>query len=401
MLKTSFCEVCSSDGLTDVLDLGLHPLCDDLIPTGSQLTCNEYPIEIAFCGTCKTAHQKHQVEKKVLFPSSYHYRSRFTADVLSGMSNLVESCQKSYGDLTGKKILDVGCNDGSLLNYFRDLGAISYGIEPTDASTDASKLGHIVLNDYFTPEVAIKFKEKYGFPDLITFTNVFAHIENLDDVIHALKILMKPSTLLVIENHYLGSVLKFSQFDTFYHEHPRTYSYESFKFIAKSLDRELLGAEFPSRYGGNIRVHIGQKSLGTFSQTKYLDLPNEEDFLMNFQALAGTVEEWRRSKKLEIEKLVRLYGPLKAKAFPGRAAILVRLLGLTDSHVEAVYEKPGSMKIGNYLPGSRIEIRSDEELFMNIDNRVPILNFAWHISAEIRRYLIDNGFSGPVVDVMG
>ena len=68
---------------------------------------------------------------------------------------------------------------------------------------------------------------------------------------------MTPSTMLVIENYYLGAVLEHRQFDTFYYEHPRTYSLNSFRYIAKSLGVELQGVEFPERYGGNIRVFLG------------------------------------------------------------------------------------------------------------------------------------------------
>ena len=91
---------------------------------------------------------------------------------------------------------------------------------------------------------------------------------------------------------------------------------------------------------------------------------------------------------------------MKAKAFPGRAAILVKLLGLSTKHISTVYEKPGSMKIGYYVPGTRIEIHSDEELFIVEDKTQPILNMAWHITKEIRGYLRENGFEGEVIDIV-
>ena len=93
---------------------------------------------------------------------------------------------------------------------------------------------------------------------------------------------------------------------------------------------------------------------------------------------------------------------LRGKAFPGRAAILVRLLSLDDtSKFPSSYEKPGSMKIGHYLPGTRIPIGSDNELFKAPPSANPLLNLAWHIAVEIRAYLKENGYNGSVIDILG
>ena len=90
------CEICENDKLKSVLDLGLHPLCDDLVPLSEARSCKEYPIEILYCNRCFTAFQKFEVDKTLLFPSSYHYRARMTGSVLNGMKDLVESAEKSW-----------------------------------------------------------------------------------------------------------------------------------------------------------------------------------------------------------------------------------------------------------------------------------------------------------------
>ena len=232
------CEVCGNDKLQAVLDLGLHPMCDDLVEVSDSRVCKDYPIEILYCHKCRTAHQKYQVPKHELFPITYHYRARFTADVLDGMKGLVDSCEEQFGSLSGKKVLDIGCNDGSLLNFFRDKGAKTIGIEPTGACEDAIKNGHDAICDYLSEDIANEVISKFGKPDLITFTNVFAHIEDLKGVLNSLNILKHDDTKIIIENHYLGAVLSGNQFDTFYHEHPRTYSFTSFKFMAKKGTHE-------------------------------------------------------------------------------------------------------------------------------------------------------------------
>lgn len=374
-------------------------MCDDLIRVGDSSNNVEYPISIVFCDECKTAHQKFQIPKNTLFPSSYHYRSRHTADVLNGMRQLAGKTESILGSLDGLTVLDIGCNDGSLLSIFREIGAKTVGIEPTGAAVDARAAGHVVYEDYVTPAVASAVVEKHGQPDVITFTNVFAHIEDLSGLLESVRVLIGPRTLLVIENHYLGSILDGYQFDTFYHEHPRTYSLTSFRYIADALGLSLVATEFPHRYGGNIRVMMQQKSAGATQAQPAQELRDERDFGERLREMGSKIPVWQKAKRAQIADAVAQYGPLPAKAFPGRAAILVKLLGLDETMISAVYEKPGSMKVGHYVPGTRIPILSDDDYDWQADRPAPMVNFAWHISSEIHNYLRGRGYRGPITDI--
>jgi len=394
------CELCGHKNLQEVLNIGNHPLCDDLIPISSNRQCTSYPITILLCQNCLTAHQKFQIRKEILFPLNYHYRARFTKDVLNGMENLVNDCEKFLHTLQNVKVLDVGCNDGSLLNFFKKKGSFTVGIEPTKASMDASEAGHKIYNEFFDARLAEKVFKQESLFDVVVFTNVFAHIDDLKNLLLNIKKVLKKDGLLIIENHYLGSVLKGNQFDTFYHEHPRTYSALSFIHIAKILGLKLTDFKFTSRYGGNIRVFISNKEN---YNKDFLDktIKNEkETFECLFLKMNKFINTWKTEINSKLKNIIKKNGPLVAKAFPGRAAILIHLLGYDQRDISVVYEKPNSLKIDHFVPGTRIPIKSEKELFEKKEKHTHLLNLAWHIPDEIDSYMKENKFEGKIINIL-
>jgi cyclopropane fatty-acyl-phospholipid synthase-like methyltransferase len=393
----NICEICKSKNLPVVLNLGKHPLCDDLIKIGSNKKSKLYKIEVVFCKKCITAYQKYQVPKKKLFPPSYHYRSKFTKDVISGFKNLVKKSKTFSGNLKNKTVLDIGCNDGSLLDIFKKEKSITVGIEPTNSANEAKVKGHKILNSYIDSKTISNIKKNYPKIDIITFVNVFAHIENLGDLISNLKKLLSKETVLIIENHYLGSIIKKKQFDTFYHEHPRTYSLKSFIKISKLLKTNIISYEFPKRYGGNIRV-IFSKGIKQKLNFKKI-IKQEKKYFIKLKQMNKDIDVWKNRKLKIINNLVKKYGPLPAKAFPGRAAILIKLLDLNKQHISQIFERDKSIKVGNYAPGTKIPIFSDKKL-KKINKALPIINLAWHISTEIRNYLKKDSINNKVIDIL-
>lgn len=394
------CELCGHKNLQEVLNIGNHPLCDDLIPINSNRQCTSYPITILLCQNCLTAHQKFQIRKEILFPLNYHYRARFTKDVLNGMENLVNDCEKFLHTLQNVKVLDVGCNDGSLLNFFKKKGSFTVGIEPTKASMDATEAGHKIYNEFFDARLAEKVFKQESLFDVVVFTNVFAHIDDLKNLLLNIKKVLKKDGLLIIENHYLGSVLKGNQFDTFYHEHPRTYSALSFIHIAKILGLKLTDFKFTSRYGGNIRVFISNKEN---YNKDFLDKTikiEKETFECLFLKMNKFINTWKTEINSKLKNIIKKNGPLVAKAFPGRAAILIHLLGYDQRDISVVYEKPNSLKIDHFVPGTRIPIKSEKELFEKKEKHTHLLNLAWHIPDEIDSYMKENKFEGKIINIL-
>lgn len=386
------CEVCNAEYGALTLDLGKHPLCDDLTPIGTNFVIPKYQQLIALCENCLTAHQVVPVEKELLFKPTYHYRAALTQDVLDGMRALVKDLSRVFSNFsTPATVLDIGCNDGSLLGIFKEeYDCQTIGVDPTGAILESGIDVDYKYNEYFTSKTAASIKNCHSNINLISFTNVFAHIDDLPQLLANLKTLIGDTTILVIENHYLGSILDRNQFDTFYHEHPRTYSLRSFDFVANSLGMTITDVTFPSRYGGNIRVTMERGGIPAD-----LSLPRikETSFVESFASLQATYESWRSEAQKSLESLTTR-GVVHGKSLPGRAVMLINALGVDESMMPIVFEQPKSPKVGNYVPATKIEVLSDNALISH-EPEILIV-WSWHIIEEIVNYLNTLGYRGEI-----
>ena len=390
------CDICKTKLSGKILSLGKQPLCDDLRRIGSSKKNKLYKIDLKLCKKCLTVNQLHKVDQEILFPKKYNYRAALTKDVQEGMQDFANKVNNLIKK-KNKTVLDIGCNDGSLLNFFKKKKFKTFGVEPTNAYKDCSK-SHIIFNEYFTKKSVKKILKKNSYIDVVTFTNVFAHIPNFQELIKNLKLLIPNINYLVIENHYLGSIIKTDQFDTFYQEHPRTYSVKSFQTISKLLGINIKKIEFPKRYGGNIRVFMSNNKEPNFNIKKILK--KEKQFNKNFLGLGEKVKRWTNNKNRLINNLIDQGYSIYGKAFPGRASILINLLKLDANKINCIFEQNKSPKNFHYVPGTKIPILPDLNLKKKLKKNSIIINFSWHISSEIKVYLKNLKIKNKIIDII-
>ena len=257
--ELNYCQVCGSKNLHTFLNLGYQPLADDLIPVNiSRREVLIYPLKISFCKKCVLVQNNYIVGDNNLYPKSYHYVPGITKDVVNNFKKLSSFLIKKYNlDKQNDLIVDLGCNDGSLLNEFKIKGCKRLvGIEPTDTIKIAKKKKIKTYQSFFNQTIASKVLKNNGKAKIITTTNVFAHTNNLKDFILGVKKLINKEGIFVVENHYLLDVIKKIQFDTFYHEHLRTYSLTSLIKLMSYYGFYIKDAYTSDRYGGNIQAHF-------------------------------------------------------------------------------------------------------------------------------------------------
>ena len=125
---------------------------------------------------------------------------------------------------------------------------------------------------------------------------------------------------------------------------------------------------FVRRYNGNLRVFLSKKFNSKTQLMLSKDINKERSFIFALRTFQKKVENWKKYKKKYIEKLNKLYGPIPAKAFPGRASILLNILKLNSKNISNIYEKNSSLKVGKYAPGTDIKIEKEKN-FMSLKER--------------------------------
>jgi hypothetical protein len=181
--------------------------------------------------------------------------------------------------------------------------------------------------------------------------------------------------------------------------------YPSLDFDANTCGRDVGyivdAIVYDIRYGGNIRVYFSSKILKKNINKKEINNINKKE--LNYEKLFLKMNKnlfsWKKETRKYIINYVKKNGRFLAKAFPGRAAILIKLLKLNEKHIFAVYEIKNSIKVNHYVPGTRIPILPESELYSQSHLSKPILNLAWHLPREVRKNLLENDYKGKVIDI--
>lgn len=392
------CQVCKSSDLLQFLFLGYMPPVNQLHTIGSAPKEQpSYPAAVLYCKQCYLVQLGLVVDPQVLFPKEYPYTSSTTRILRENFSELYQECSKMLNLKPNDLIIDIGSNDGNLLSNFKD-GHKVLGITPEEIGKIAIERGIPTILDYFTTSVAQQIKESYGQAKVITATNVFAHIENPNEVVKNILKILRKDGVFISESHYLYSLLKTLQYDTIYHEHLRYYSLHSLKYLLELNGLEIFFAKPIPTHGGSIRVYAARKGHYLVNKNVKGLLIKEKPSAISIKNLRAFAEKVMFSK-LELYSLLHKIKKSGKKIYaisaPSRASTLVNYVGLDNEIVDCVLEIPGSYKIGKYLPGTTIPIVVENLLFK--DQPDYALIFSWHIANELIPKLKEKGFKGKFI----
>ena len=391
------CQISNSNNLKSLIFLGYLPPVNTLRKIGSSLEEEiSFPAELLYCRKSKLAQLGCIVDKEILFPYSYPYTSSTTKILRDNFADLYKDTIKMINLKSRDLVIDIGSNDGNLLSNFKNFHRV-LGITPEKIGKLAIKKGIPTIIDYFDNKTTKKILQKYGKAKIITATNVFAHIDNINNIVKNVLKTLDDDGIFITESHYLLPLIKTVQYDTIYHEHLRYYSVQSLNYLFKKHKLEIINTKEISTHGGSIRVYAARKGKYKISKNVKLQLQKENKSLnkKSFNQFKQNVINSKIKLFNIINKLKKGKKTIFGVGAPSRASTLINYVGLDQEIIDCVLEINGSYKIGNYIPGTKIPILNENILKQKkVDY---LLLFSWHIKDELKRNLKKKGFKGKFI----
>lgn len=393
------CQVCGHLKLNKILSLGHHaPVHGHLTAKGLQESETVYPLNFCRCPNCGLMQLDYIVDPKVLFYLEYPYFSGMTNMLIRDFRNLRDTLVAQYGIKENDLVVDIGSNDGTLLVGFKEKGMKVLGIEPTNVAIVANNNGINTLQEFFTENTAKKIVARYGKAKVVTATNMFAHVNDIDGLAKGIVSIMADDGIFVSESQYLMDMLEKTALDTIYHEHLRYYSLKPLQTLFSLVGMSMIDAERIGAAGGSIRAYAKKGRHLPSNRLKDLLAAEEKKGIYDNNAFQSLFEKIKKIKLDLVELLIKCKKEGKrivGIGAPGRSNTLLNYTHIDSSILDYTVEKKGSPKIGLFTPGTHIPIVDEEILYSDQPDYGLLLS--WHIGDELIKKLRERGFKGKFI----
>lgn len=396
--RRSTCRLCAGRDLTEALKLQPTPPANAFVP--KDLVGVEqpvFPLDIFFCQSCGHVQLLDVVDPKLLF-ENYVYVSGTSPVFVKHFEEYANAILKTYHPPEGSLVVDIGSNDGTLLEFFKAAGHRVLGIDPaTDIAKDASDRGIETWNDFFTPKLSNTIKEEHGMAHVITANNVFAHADDLTGIVSGIRKLLAPEGVFVFEVSYLVDVFEKTLFDTIYHEHVAYHSVKPLQQFFAANGLELINAERIDSHGGSLRG-FAQLAAGPHKvQSSVDELIALEDSLgldqvEVFQKFGRHIDKIKSQLTTALKSLKTEGKSIAGFGAPAKATTLMYHFDIGPDLIDFIVDD-SPLKQNLYAPGLHIPVLPSRAIYDKKPDAVVILawNFATPIMKNHQAYLEQGG----------
>jgi SAM-dependent methyltransferase len=388
--QVNACRMCGSADLEPYLDLGHTPPADQF-RTADRLAGPEvwFPLQVCVCTRCGLSQLSYVVRPEILYQDEYPYEASTTRAGQRHFRAFAASVVQRLGLSERDLVVDIGSNVGVLLAGFRDEGARVAGVDPaSNIAAIAESRGIPTIADFFGERAVDRILREHGQARVITGTNVFAHIDDLHELLRSVDRLMTDDGVFIFECPYFVNLLKDLEYDTIYHEHLSYVSVRPLVTFFARFGMRIFDVEEVDIHGGSFRVYVDRcrREVNAAVIEDLLHREHREGAydLPRLRRFATDVADNR-------DELVSMLHDLRARgkrvagvSAPAKGMTLLNYARIGRETLEFVTEK-SQLKMGRYTPGGRIPVVSDDVLLEERPDYALLL--AWNFADEITRNL--------------
>ncbi|WP_417798461.1 methyltransferase domain-containing protein [Terasakiella pusilla] len=385
VFKRNTCRLCASDKVVQVVDLEPIPLSENYtMDRESGLDAPRYPVDLYMCEACGHVQHLDVIDSESLW-NNYTYFSAMANGMPEHFLEVCNQVLSTYAPFDKRLVIDIGSNDGSLLRPFKNKGMDVLGVDPAkEVARKACEEGIPTIPELMSMELAQKIIAEHGKAAVITAFNVFAHADNLGDMVEAVRMMLAEDGVFVFEAQYLKDIIDGKLIATIFHEHM---SHHSVTPLVPFLDKhglELISIRRSPIQHGSI-IGTVQLKGGTYK----VDNTVNELLALEKEAALGEVETLKEFNRVLKDQKVKLSAFIskvieEKQTIAGFGAArsgptLISQMGLTNKIDFIVDDHP--QKVGKYTSGDGIFIYPTEQLCQKMPEYTVIL--AWVHSKKI------------------
>jgi len=391
------CIVCRSSTVEEFLDLGDTTLANRFL-AADELGAPEpvYPLRVGFCHECSHVQLTETVPPSAMF-ENYLYVSSASDTLREHFRELSDLLVDRYRLKPNDLVVDIGCNDGSLLRGFQRHRVRTLGVDPAqNLASFTSEAGIDRYTGFFGAATSTRIVERYGAAALVTATNTFPHIPDLDDFMAGIKTVLAPGGVFVAEMHYLVDLLEQLAFDTVYHEHKSYWALTALTTLVARHGLEICGAERVPIHHGQLRVAMRRRGEGDSAPELAALLADERrrglDRIDTYRVFAERVYRLKDELKGALLQLRADGKRVVGYGAPAKGNTLLTFLELGPDSLPYIADR-SPLKQGRYTPGTHIPVVPPDRLLTDLPDVVLLLawNFVDEIVAQQQPYLATGG----------
>lgn len=385
-MKIDACRSCGEKNLLEILTLGSTPLANALL-SEDQLELEEpkFPLDLVFCPHCALVQITETIPPEVLF-RNYVYFSSVSDTVVENARTVVERMLAARALDANNLVVEIASNDGYLLQFYKQAGVKTLGIEPAvNIALEAEKKGIPTLAEFFNLRLARQLRKEGIQADVFHANNVLAHVADLNGVVGGMSVLLKERGVGVIEFPYVKDLIDEVEFDTIYHEHLCYFSLTSVEKLFNRHGMKVIDVERLPIHGGSLRLFVGLNHNGNpVSENVTVLLEEEQNWgvenILFYRQFSHKIEALRLALVGCLSTLKKQGFKVAAYGASAKGTTLLSMFGIGSEWIDYVVDR-SPFKQGKFTPGTRLPIF--DPCMLNTKKPDYVLLLTWNFVEEI------------------